>query len=241
MKTHFILSAALLVLASIFSSCKKDRDKTPPPIIIVESTAPWETDLGTASFATDSIWKIVSADNTIVQEWSDAVQTVDCSNKTTFNGGEIEYGENWIILSYHFNIDCRSNPNYKGDLFSWRAVAEVENICPEGWRVPILRDFIDLNVALGGNGGNGGHGKWVGEFIKKNYISRWGGEVNSVTCYPNGELWGWAEYWSQSQTSESIVIGSVRRGYALEFSGLAHFNPMGQTHKHYGLKLRCVR
>ena len=81
------------------------------------------------------------------------MQTDYCSNKTSFNsgdGGASECG-NWEKEVFH--IDCRSNPDFFGDLFSWQAVYELKyELCPYPWRVPSVQDFRDLDIAMGGNG-----------------------------------------------------------------------------------------
>ncbi|MCL2682000.1 MAG: fibrobacter succinogenes major paralogous domain-containing protein [Bacteroidales bacterium] len=213
MKNHLLHLIALLTTFSlIFMSCKKE-DK---PIT-------WPTSLGNASFASNKTWTI--SNGTITQIWSDAVQTVDCSNKTIFDGG----------LSALYNIDCRSNPGQKGDLFSWRAVSELKDeLCPEGWRVPTIQDFIDLDIALGGTGQNR-YGQNYVQFITDNYLNRWGGTYGGE-CNSGGTLDGqdsWTSYWSQSE--------GYWDGYCLHFGTGGVVNPGDWYFKNYGFALRCVR
>ncbi|MCL2028733.1 MAG: fibrobacter succinogenes major paralogous domain-containing protein, partial [Bacteroidales bacterium] len=153
-----LYSAMILLLASA-TSCKQNDDKckicneTNCQITHVKCDAcgewdceenHWATTLGIASFASDTIWTI--SNGTITQTWSDVVQTDSCSGKTAFDGGN--------YTTSFYNVDCRSNPGQKGDLFSWRAVKEVVGICPQGWRVPDTADFRNLDIALGFNGQN---------------------------------------------------------------------------------------
>ena len=184
----------------------------------------WTISFGIASFVTDKTWKITG--NGITQEWSDAVQTTDCRNKTTFNGGNSTSG---------FNIDCRSNPGQKGDLFSWRAVAEVKNICPEGWRVPTRQDFIDLDIAMGGPGLNRPDNETNSQFVNENYISRWGGAFGGY-CTSDGTitaLGSCANYWSKSENEDL--------GGRLYFSVDGLITPQRWGSKYYGFPLRCIR
>ncbi|MCL2027030.1 MAG: Ig-like domain-containing protein [Bacteroidales bacterium] len=205
----------------------QDGEKTATCVVTVSKTT-WETSLGKASFATDFTWKI--SGNSITQEWSDAVQTVDCSSKTTFSGGNSTSG---------FNIDCRSNPGQKGDLFSWRAVKEVAEICPDGWRVPTSQDFIDLDIALDFNGQNR-----YQETVKdtswqvqlNTYLTIWGGAYGG-SCYSDGSLLNqgfFGIYWSQSESSTAL-------GFLLSFNTGGYIYPQNWGSKGSGYVLRCVK
>jgi uncharacterized protein (TIGR02145 family) len=229
MKTTLKLTALLLTFAVTFSSCKKEDP--PETNTKIEKTKPWETSLGTASFATDTIWTIVSADGKIKQEWSDAVQTDFCGNKTTFDGG----AWNSETQTEAYNIDCRSNPNHKGNLFSWRAVAETEHICPAGWRVPDSADFRKLNVALSGQDvGLGNY--FTDRTIRDEYLTTWGG-VYCGLCYWDGSLVNQglvAFYWSQSEFNAS-------NGFFMYFGTDGNIHPQNWLNKYFGYSLRCVR
>ncbi|MDR0437979.1 MAG: hypothetical protein LBH22_06730 [Bacteroidales bacterium] len=165
MKNHLLhLIALLSVFSFIFMSCKKD-----------EKPITWPTSLGNASFASNKTWTI--SNDTITQVWSDAVQTDYCSKKTTFAGWKLE-GD-----SVGYNIDCRSNPGQKGDLFSWQAVYELrDELCPAPWRVPTRQDFIDLDIAMGGTGGEQGN-----PTHRDKYLKTWGG-THSGYCNPGGAI-----------------------------------------------------
>jgi len=185
--------------------------------------------LGKVSFATDSIWVI--SGNGISQIWSDAVQTDSCSNKTTFNGSIFDRDINDIV----FFVDCRSNPNYKGDLFSWLAVSEFKDVlCPYPWRVPTKQDFVNLNIALGGIEYN----DQLSTIIQNKYLTDWGATYGGYSVL-RGSLWSQnngAFYWSQSE------IGA-HNGYYLNFEQeddmVEELTIM--SNKGLGLSLRCVR
>jgi uncharacterized protein (TIGR02145 family) len=205
----------------------KDGNKTATCTITVVVPT-WNTSLGLASFATTQTWTIGS------QTWSDAVQTVDCSNSSSFNGGD------WVSSS--FNIDCRSNPGQKGDLFSWRAVSEVAELCPEGWRVPTAEDFKNLDIAMGGTGENR-WGEGYAQFVTDNYIGRWGGAYGG-SCAADGTINSQrssAAYWSLS-VSETNTNWGLNLNFEINFMGSLDFvNPQGHDNKSSGLTLRCVR
>jgi hypothetical protein len=109
----------------------------------------WGAKTGAVSFVSDSVWTIGS------QTWSDAVTTTSCREKTTYDGTKTAYNHNAKYNGH--NADCRSNPEQKGDLFSWCAVIRFATfLCPSPWRVPTADDFRELDIALGGTGVNGG-------------------------------------------------------------------------------------
>ena len=196
-------------------------------------TPQWEltsrTEFGKVSFATDSTWTI--SGNGITQIWSDAVQADSCCNKTTFRGGGFDRNIDDLV----FVADCRSNPDQKGDLFSWRAIIEQKDVfCSAPWRVPTKQDFIDLNTALGGN-----------EFDTRNLIlsnekiSDWSDEYADygASIRLTGQIWR-GFYWSQSEKdAHSGYYLSVEEKVEDEFE-IEVFFPFT---KGSALKLRCVR
>ena len=187
----------------------------------------WPTALGNASFVTDRTWTI--SGNGITQIWSDAVQTDYCSHKTSFYGGN--FGTSI------FNIDCRSNPEFPGDLFSWQAVYELrDELCPYPWRVPTMQDFIDLDIALGGTGNWRYATDENAQFVIDNYINRWGGAFGGI-CGASGTLHNqglWGHYWSQSD--ENIDFG-----FRLRFTMQGLISPEDVDGKNSGVSLRCIR
>ena len=168
--------------------------------------------------------------NGITQIWSDAVTATNCQ-KTTFAG---EVGTN------NFNADCRSNPGYSGDLFSWCAVVRFQDqLCPHPWRVPTIQDFIDLDIALGGNGdvrGDDTSDIASHQFVIDNYINRWGGAFGGF-CGSDGSLvnqGSWGFYWSSSEHCADS-------GFNLYFAMGGDVDPQDWNLKSFGRMLRCVR
>lgn len=196
-------------------ACSKDEDEAPKS---------WDTELGAATFATTNTWTISNGE--ITQVWSDAVQAANCSNKETFNGGD--------MFGTVPNIDCRSNPNFRGDLFSWRAVNEL-NLCPDGWRVPTRQDFINLDIALGGNGANR-EDTLLSAFVANNYITRWGGQAAGGSNH-NGTLHFQGtdgHYWSMD--------GGALNGHSLSFSTFSGtIRPLDFAVRSSGFTLRCIK
>jgi len=95
-----------------------------------------------------------------------------------------------------FKADCRQTSGY-GDLFSWEAINQYKSqLCPNGWRVPTMQDFVDLDIALGGTGKTRGamfeDDASIIQFINDNYLnpSVWGG---SRTDGANASYWSLQE------------------------------------------------
>jgi uncharacterized protein (TIGR02145 family) len=176
----------------------------------------WGGSLGTVSFATTQAWVIGS------QIWSDAVQATNCNN-TSFSGGP----------AGNFSSDCRSNPDYKGDLFTWCAVARYgDSLCPAPWRVPTLQDFVDLDIAM--NGGTGQNRTDVA--ARDRFLNDWAGAYGGY-CTSDGSLYDrgvGASYWSATESSAT----SGRRFY---FDTVGSVNPQLNFNKSSGFTLRCVR
>jgi len=186
--------------------------------------------LGTVSFYTNQTWAIEG--NGISQIWSDAVTTTTCQQKTWFYS--------YAMLPQRFNADCRSNPNFPGDFFSWCAVVLFANeLCPYPWRVPTMQDFIDLDIAMGGTGQNRTNSgcDYTAEFVVNNYITRWGGAFGGYSIL-NGTLRSqegfFGRYWSQSEYR-------TLHGYGLAFVVYGHIYPSDISTRHLGKTLRCVR
>jgi len=184
-------------------------------------TPGWGNSLGTVTRGTQE-WTI--SGNGITQIWSDAVTASGCQ-KTTFNGGTWD--------PPNFNADCRSNPGFPGDLFSWCAVIRFQDqLCPAPWRVPTREDFRDLDIAMGGTGNS----RTDLDFVNSNYITRWGGAFGG-NCHFDGTLWNqgsWASYWSQTENDATY-------GRHLSFNSNGIIYPQDWSRKNDGFSLRCVR
>jgi len=214
----------IIVLTRIDTVLFTDTVNHRPSLNIIDGR--WLTSLGVTSFASDNTWRI--SKGRITQIWSDAVTATACQ-KTTFYGGSL-VDDVWVL-----NVDCRSNPGFPGDLFSWLAVQKLsDELCPYPWRVPTIQDFIDLDVALGGTGHNRGDTR---EFVEENFINRWGGAFGGGSG-PTGNLWhqnSWGDYWSQSTKEDTYY------GYYLFFSKFGSVGPRNFDGKNDGLHLRCVK
>ncbi|MDR1951163.1 MAG: fibrobacter succinogenes major paralogous domain-containing protein, partial [Bacteroidales bacterium] len=148
--------------------------------------------------------------------------------KETYSGGS----------SHNYNADCRSNPDQKGDLFSWCAVYRFQDLlCPDGWRVPTGEDFKNLDIALGHTGENGDRDI---AFINSHYLetSVWGGNYSGHCGSDSSLRYQDARglYWSQSEADADTT-----KGYSLDFGAAGFIYPQIAYGKYSGHTLRCVR
>jgi uncharacterized protein (TIGR02145 family) len=95
--------------------------------------------LGVVSFSPGS--EITITGSSYTQVWSRPVTAIGCQ-KTTYYGG----------TSSSKKCDCRNNPGYAGDLFSWCAsIKYADQLCPFPWRIPTSEDVCKLHKAVTGS------------------------------------------------------------------------------------------
>lgn len=183
----------------------------------VIETSGFKNGLGTISFVSSKTWKVGN------QIWSDAVTATKCQ-KTTYHGGELYEKK---------NADCRTNPGYPGDLFSWCAVYLFqEQLCPAPWRVPTMVDFFILDNALGGTGKS-----QQSNSLQERYLNNWGATY-AGWCDTKGRLSYQdfvALYWSLSEQDTEAAFN-------LQFENFENYvHPQRPGLKYVGLTLRCIR
>jgi len=188
-------------------------------VAAITVTAPVEDPaLGFITFATSQTWTV--SGNGITQVWSDAV-VVSLGEKTAYDGSK---------------SDFRSNPGYKGNLFSFHAVEQHKaKLCPAPWRVPARQDFIDLDKALGGTGTNGNKG----EAYRDKYLNVWGGQYSGF-CSTTGSLdgQGYAGYY-HSQTGRDLTSYAYHMRFISGAAGSVEPDTWNQ--RYFGYTVRCVR
>ena len=190
------------------------------------NTPNWGESLGTASFYTSYEWRISGWG--ILQIWSNAVTATACQ-KTTFDGGTMRGDP----ANSDFNADCRSNPGFPGDFFSWCAVVRFADVlCPYPWRVPTMQDFVNLDIALGGTGENRSDGNR--DFVAIAYINRWGGVFAGCTRYGRLSPGSFSCYWSIDERCGNYAFNLI-------YSRIGGVRPQDRHRKMHGLAVRCVR
>jgi len=188
------------------------------------NTPGWGDNLGVISTATDNVWRVPGIEGRVTQIWSDAVTATAC-NKTFFFGGPPTPGE--------FNADCRSNPNFPGDLFSWCAIYRFGHLlCPYPWRVPTAEDFRNLDRNMRGTG----ESRLDRRFVTGQYLRVWGGVYGGRTSV-EGRLADQAQgarYWASTEVGDAAAN-------ALYINTIGQIYPNRTFNKNEGFSLRCVR
>ncbi len=183
-------------------------------------------DFGVVSFTAGT--EITISGNGITQIWSRPVTATGCQ-KATYNGG----------ADPDYTIDCRTNPSYAGDLFSWCAVNNYQTtLCPSPWRVPSVDDFINLDKAMGGTGVNRNSANTFAYYISvSGETYNWAGAYAGA-CYNSGTLdyqGSRTHYWSATESNSN-------HGYHLGVgTTYSHVFPQYSNNKYYGFTLRCVK
>jgi uncharacterized protein (TIGR02145 family) len=205
MKKNFTL---MIAAATIFAACSKDNYPQ-------ESDAP-------AHAASDKTWVIESADGSIKQTWSDAIQIPEC-NKADYDGGSEDAPK----------VDCR-NYTLEGKTYyyySWPYVDTYANrLCPSPWRVPARQDFRDLDKAFGGNDNSSLDPEYVAHFYVNLWGGTYGGEIESDGTHDGPS----AKYWSST-----VADDTNSKAYHLHFyPNVLHTS---RAHKYKGFQVRCVK
>jgi hypothetical protein len=142
--------------------------------------------------------------------------TATFCQKTTYAGGS----------TGAFQADCRNNPGYVGDFFSWCMVVQYESqLCPSPWRAPTSEDY--MMYANGTTTDDSENNEiTVG-------IHDWG--LGGI-CHADGTL-GYrstaGSYHSQTQRSKSGAYGAAMY--------TSSFNPLTVRSKSFASLLRCVQ
>jgi uncharacterized protein (TIGR02145 family) len=204
---RFCYCCCLLLL---FAACSKDnypQDSDTPP-----------------HAATTKTWVIESADGSIKQTWSDAIQIPEC-NKADYDGGSEDAPK----------ADCRSY-TYEGKTYyyySWPYVNEkADALCSSPWRVPTKEDIQALANAFGCNATRYTPNP---PCIEQKFVIAWGGSYGGIAKSTSiTETGTHAYYWSSLEAE-------VEDGYSLAFKADGSKGSWGEDEKQYGLQVRCVK
>jgi hypothetical protein len=143
--------------------------------------------------------------------------TVTTCQKTTYSGGS----------SGSYNADCRTNPSYDGDLFSWCMVVQhAVQLCPSTWRVPTRNDyckyagFADVCTMPTSDLKSGMEGWLLGGYCNPTGLLYGQGAIGYYLCS--------SEY--SSDCGDGVFVDDSVCGPYYDTDG-----------KCYGFALRCVR
>jgi hypothetical protein len=178
-------------------------------IMVATNCVPASFTLGTVAFANVDTY----TRNGIILS---APVTASGCNKTTYAGG---------TSAVDF-ADCRSNPGYDGDLFSWcMVVMYAAQLCPSPWRAPTHQDFC-MYV----------NGSPTDRSAATDLFAGVHGWTLSGSCNNAGVL--------QLQGTRGNAWATTRYdstwSYTLYF-GTENLHPASYTSPYHGFSLRCVQ
>ena len=177
------------------------------------------------------------------QTWmAENLKTTKYSNGDTIGTTTLDIsGESAPKYQWAYNGDEKMVDIY-GRLYTWYAVTDSRNVCPEGWHVPTDDDWTTLITFLGGEDLAGGKLKDAGttHWLTPNADAT--NETN-FTALPGGYRYITATFtylgnrgfwWSSTEHSAPL-------GYFLTMSSLFGFVSRDGTNKQYGFSVRCIR
>ena len=202
------------------------------------------TVITSARFLTDETWEVGDF------EWSDVVISDQCAAEDS----EWNPADHGGALATGFMTHCRQSADGLGHGFTWCAVMRFHDIlCPGDWRVPVAQDFINLDIALGGEGlnVNSGNTPSVDDRLTQRFVPDWG--LNPIGSWNPLALMGMGDgyfqntgisgfYWSMTEVNDASG-----RAFNLVLPNPASpttmrtINPVATHGKGNPAALRCVR
>lgn len=160
------------------------------------------------------------------------------------NGDYLEYvgtGEDWsnspegVFCDYK---DYAPFANVYGRLYNRKAITDVRNICPEGWRLPKQEDWTELFNYLGGAHVAGGKLKEVGT---SHWASPNTGATNSVgfTALPGGYR-NSAGFFDLGKSFSVWSDPSSQVAQVMFYDGI-HMGGTSNDVNHVGFSIRCIK
>ena len=168
-------------------------------------------------------------------------------NVSKFNNGELipfaetdsawyDAGRNKKPAWCYYENDSSSNDEF-GRLYNWYAVIDSRGICPEGWVIPTIKDWQDLEIFTQSIKGT--------KRLKssKHWVNEWNGSDSlGMSILPAGWRTSKGEYygkgWSSRFWSATVFSDSTATGIVLPvYNDLIHIFPYD---KGIGYSIRCI-
>lgn len=221
---NFLLIIMMSFILITFNSCSKDENTILPNQV---------KDIDGNVYKTDTICgKIWMTENLKTTRYrnGDPIPNINSASEWTF-----------INTGGFCNIDnISSNAKTYGLLYNWYAVNDDRNICPEGWHIPTLFEFLDLVNCYGGDDAAGIALKEIGYWSDPNIADNSSGFSAIPTGYRDaltGEFvfQGICTYfWNSTQYNS---IGA----YAGRLVNSSTEVQRGVFAKNSGFPIRCVK
>ena len=130
-----------------------------------------------------------------------------------------------------------------GRLYTWYAVNDSRNICPDNWHIPALDEFKILIAYLGGE-------NLAGDKLKESGTDHWpspnsGTNESDFTALPAGDksesmfraFGDFGFYWSSSY----FGVSGGNAAYYMQLDRGLSSALMNSHYRHYGYSVRCVK
>jgi uncharacterized protein (TIGR02145 family) len=150
-------------------------------------------------------------------------------------------------FQWAYNGDDSKVDNY-GRLYTWYAITDTRNICPEGWHVPGDEDWQNLIKVLGGQSVAGGKMKEKGTTHWK-YPNVGATNQSGFTALPGGyrtiESFAFMTeigfYWSSTANDDNGLAYFMQNEAFLGQYGNPYALQPSYFRKAYGMSVRCVK
>ncbi len=264
-QNNYLIFFILLTSFFFFDSCSKEDNIDLKPVAFGTVTDIEGNIYNTITIEiTDGTLKSANTIQKVTQTWM-----VENLKTTKYGNGEIIETTSPATLNFFQDSDTlfnyqwayggdESNVDIYGRLYTWGAVMDSRNICPDGWHVPTKAEWSQLAIYLGGKfvEDGDGMGSWsgVGGKLKETGYVHWKstntGAVNSIgmTFLPGGtrssfdgsDFWGITErgvWWSSTE--------DLNRSYRWAWTYTTGYLTAGLWTAAYfvndGISVRCMR
>jgi uncharacterized protein (TIGR02145 family) len=172
-KTNKIWISVLTVLGFVLilsNSCKKSSDDTTPSVIDKDGNVYKTVTIGTQVWMAENLKTTKYVNGDLIG--TTPVPTTDISAESTPKYQWPSSGNENDVATY-------------GRLYTWYAVTDTRNICPDGWHVPVNVEFTTLMTYLGGD-------TIAGSKLKETGTTHWASpntratNVTGFTALPGG-------------------------------------------------------
>jgi len=162
------------------------------------------------------------------------------------NGDNITLANNastWTSLvtgGYCYYNSDTNNIDFYGKLYNFLAITDSRNVCPSGWRLPTIEDWVSLRTFLGGVGAAGEKmkepGVWQFCSLMTTNSSGFTGVPGGCCSYTGvfGSLGDYGLWWS------STSIDSDNAWYINLYSQGSEMQAISGNKK-YGFSVRCIK
>lgn len=222
--SHFLIVMAIFL--AVTTSCKKD-DNTPQTVTDADGNVYHTVTIGTQTWMTENLKTTRYRNGDLIGTTTPA--TLNISGQTT-----PKY--QWACAGNETNVATY------GRFYTWYAVTDSRNLCPEGWHVPTNAEWATLFNYLGGENVAGGKLKEAG-------LTHWQSPNTGATnqtgfsALPSGyrNMDGGFYYLGYSSFCWSSSESSANKPSCLCIDFNNSKATFGEDAKYNGFPVRCIK